>query len=645
MIVQQVFFWIMIVFFALLSAIKTIQKYLNADIELVSKLKFKFPFVIFNKQKYTESTASIFTLNDEPEKSRYRVVASESNKIPPSTTIFTVESEPELLKTVQSAEENNKKLKQIRIKERKHYIKLLLNYSISLNSTILVVGGIAEAYLYGVRLFGNILSILVGHIYAFVIIFPFMYSLDSSLKTPYDYLQKRYNNVKYVKLVCLVVAMFYYVGFISLFLFGCAVALNVLMPSSLSIQTACILLGVYSLAGSLIGGFIQSTKLNVFQFLLVFGGIFVSIVMTIVKHGTSLPQMLNFAAEHNRTILFDLHVDLTTRYTLLNQLSSLTLPWCAKIGIFLPNYMRYRTISNRTKARIFFISNIPIMIVANLLSFMGGGIFCFVYFYGCDPLKAGHIINKNQVGVYWIQTALNQNIPIVCGVVFSCIIFYSLVQHSNGMAVVSKTLYDEIINVYLLDKLNIKEKLRKAVSYTLIVFIGILSILLADAFQYAKNTILSLFFAFNNTTNSPILGLFLVSMLNPYANAPGVTCAFILNLAINYWMALGAIVFSKTPSQEFSSTTDLCSNSSNYTTATNPVLIQDSYYPKDERLYFLYSIASIWYCLFSVLFTIIFGCLFSLIYSIIRTNSFDADRSFSDRKKYLFFYRLIKNTK
>jgi hypothetical protein len=69
--------------------------------------------------------------------------------------------------------------------------------------------------------------------------------------------------------------------------------------------------------------------------------------------------------------------------------------------------------------------------------------------------------------------------------------------------------------------------------------------------------------------------------------------------------------------------------------------LHNEYYPENPLLYFMYSVAPIWYCLFSVLFVLIFGTLFSLIYSCLKTRSFDADSSFKDeRKKYLFFYRI-----
>ena len=97
----------------------------------------------------------------------------------------------------------------------------------------------------------------------------------------------------------------------------------------------------------------------------------------------------------------------------------------------------------------------------------------------------------------------------------------------------------------------IKEKTKFYETLFCIIFGG-LTIGFSILFQYAKNTILSLFFVFSNSLNSPILGLFLLSVLNCKANYVGAILAFIINVGINIWLALGSLVFSNLKSQEYS---------------------------------------------------------------------------------------------
>lgn len=201
-----------------------------------------------------------------------------------------------------------------------------------------------------------------------------------------------------------------------------------------------------------------------------------------------------------------------------------------------------------------------------------------------------------------------------------------MIQYSTGMSFIAHTL-----NTELLSRLTVNENVLRFLKFSTITVIGLASIPYSVLFQYSKNTMLSLFYIFNNSLNSPILGLFLLSMFNPYANYVGAMTAFLLNLAINLWLVLGSLVFSQTRSQEFETST--CSNSTRSTQTIN-------YYPKNEALFLLYSVAPIWYCLFSVLFCFILGSLFSFAYSFVRTGSFDIDHRFRhDRRKYMFFYR------
>ena len=161
----------------------------------------------------------------------------------------------------------------------------------------------------------NIIAVVLGHLYSLAIIFPFMYSLDEKCHTPYDYLKLRYNNREFPKLACLLVAMFYYFSFCSLYLWGCAAIINVLIPE-LNLQMTNAMLGVYSMSGTILGGYIQSTKTNVIQFLIAFFGILFAMKLTLTKEKglETFEKVWDLAKANNRTTFFDTNVDFTTRY-------------------------------------------------------------------------------------------------------------------------------------------------------------------------------------------------------------------------------------------------------------------------------------------------------------------------------------------
>jgi hypothetical protein len=240
---------------------------------------------------------------------------------------------------------------------------------------------------------------------------------------------------------------------------------------------------------------------------------------------------------------------------------------------------------------------------------------------------------------------------------FASIMAYSMVQHSLGIALMSKVVVSEIVKPIFFTNIDLTCKFKTRMTQILTVLFGLISILFAVSFAYVKNTMISLFFMFNNSINSPILGLFFLSAFNPYANGVGAMMAFCSNLAFNWFLGVGAIALSRTKSQEFAPDTHLCEHEYHrnmtslniYNTtylmhhsinATHP--LESDFYPKNSTLYFLFTIAPIWYCLFSVLYTFTSGTLYSFAYSYIVSRSRDADHDFrEERKKYLYFYKMF----
>lgn len=133
--------------------------------------------------------------------------------------------------------------------------------------------------MYGLKMLPNICAVMLGYVYSMLIVYPFMYSLD--IKSPYDYLKKRYGDRDCVKIACLCLAMFYYFSFGSLFLWGCTAIVNLVMREFLNLRLANVILGLFSVTGSFLGGYVQSTRTNVAQFSAVLIGLFLAMYLTL----------------------------------------------------------------------------------------------------------------------------------------------------------------------------------------------------------------------------------------------------------------------------------------------------------------------------------------------------------------------------
>lgn len=142
------------------------------------------------------------------------------------------------------------------------------------------------------------------------------------------------------------------------------------------------------------------------------------------------------------------------------------------------------------------------MFCVNFMFFFSG-ICAYMFYFDCDPVYSGQVANKNQIATKWFIDSISSYIPSLSGIGLSCLFSFSIYQQSTLLSACSKTLVNDVIaQVYLNQKHS--EILKKA----LIIILAALGIAFSALFTKAKNSILSLFFFFNNTFNSPILGLF-----------------------------------------------------------------------------------------------------------------------------------------
>jgi hypothetical protein len=350
------------------------------------------------------------------------------------------------------------------------------------------------------------------------------------------------------------------------------------------------------------------------------------------------------------------------------------------IGLFLPNFKQYNSKHCRNKSKFVLLADLPFMALVNGLVFGAGSFVCFFFFYGCDPFLSKEITNKNQIGVYWIHSILGKNVPILSGIFLSSLLFYSLVQHSYGMSLCATTLLREVIGI---ENNVFTQKFTIIIKRCLITFLSVTSISYSIYFQNVKDTMLSMCFFFNNAINSPLLGLFLVSALNPLANHFGAITAFTCNVLFNLCLGLSRLNSDIYEPKEFKRTTLLCpsghhhyhthnrtyrinyhnnreyfnrqyellraelsdkvfeyNNLTQSTTMAPSAMFNETTSPYDLFLSTIFSISPSWYCLFSVLFTFIFGSILSVLYSIVIEGRLDIDADHAEeRKKYLYYYR------
>ena len=293
----------------------------------------------------------------------------------------------------------------------------LINSYTSFNSTVPVVGVISETYLYGGRMLSNYISVSIGYFFAFFILQPFFFGLDKSIKTPYEYLEKRYGGRKSARAAGAFGGFLFYFGFMALHLWA-AVTIAVTIIPGLPMWLYFVVIGIFGLCGSVFGGLVQSSKISAVQFVIVYVGFCVAIAVSLTSNPkrTALEQW-QLAGQHGQFNFITPKFDFTTRYTIYNQVLSLWIPWTTMHAIFGPSFSRYRSINGKTKSRFILIAHLPAMFIINS-TYVIAGICSFIFFFGCDPYNSHEIFNRSQLTAYFFYKSLPIYVPSLAGILF-----------------------------------------------------------------------------------------------------------------------------------------------------------------------------------------------------------------------------------
>ena len=163
---------------------------------------------------------------------------------------------------------------------------------------------------------------------------------------------------------------------------------------------------IFGLCGSVFGGLVQSKKITAIQFLIVYVGFCLAIAVSLTSNPTKTPsEQWQLAGQYGRFNFITTKLDLTTRYTVYDQMLSLTILWTTMHTIFEPGFSRYRSIDRKTKSRFILIYHLPVMFIVNS-KYVIAGICCFTFF-GCDPFNTREIFNQSQLTAYYLIKAIS----------------------------------------------------------------------------------------------------------------------------------------------------------------------------------------------------------------------------------------------
>ncbi|CAG4961504.1 unnamed protein product [Parnassius apollo] len=386
-------------------------------------------------------------------------------------------------------------------------------------------------------------------------------------------------------------------------------------------------LTVVAIVFNLLGGLAAAIRADVIQTLtmVIVSGAF--IVQATLKAGGP-GKVISDNIEGGRLEFFKFTGDPTVRVdtasALIGQLfMSISIYGCQQTFV-----QRYCSMSSEGRVRRTLIANVPAVFVLFSLSWVVGMALYALYKY-CDPLLAGSIAAPDEVLPYYVQdqfTFLPGMLGLFLGSLFNGALSF-LVSNVNSLATV--TFEDFVSTVPVFKGISDKQQLTviKIIGIVYAILIMCLSLCVGMVGGVVEGSLLV-----TSATSGALLGVFLLAVLVPPANATGALAGMLAAHFITTWMAAGRLLYVNDSVAMLPLSVERCPNATvsvfNHKplpVEVNQTLIQmqsvniTQYSPEDTSavmssgLMKMYSISYMWYAVIGTLTCVTIGTIIGLL--------------------------------
>ncbi|XP_060065377.1 sodium-coupled monocarboxylate transporter 1-like [Ylistrum balloti] len=375
---------------------------------------------------------------------------------------------------------------------------------------------------------------------------------------------------------------------------------------------------ITAIIGTATGGMKAVVWTNVFQFLVVFTGIFSIIVQSAIEVG-SVKSVFDIAYEGMRLRYPYTSPNPTVRHSYWTLIIGSTI----SLIYLLPTQttiQRICSVPTQRDARKMVIISAVTTVVSFLLS-CSVGIFAYSYFYKimCDPLKSEAVDNPNQILPYLV-VVLFRDMPGMAGVFVAAVFSASLNAITSLLSSLSAQTVVDIVRPLVKD---ISEAKATLIAKLCVPVYGVIGIGISFMTAEIEGPLSEIAYSMLSTFGGASAGMFFFAAYCPWANSKGVITGGLTGMGLVMWLALGQ---SFSPTRIRAQTlppvsTDLCWNNhvnqsqlgGNITThsSASAVFIGDR--ENNEGIDVLYSISYYWLIPICMLTTVIVGSVVSVL--------------------------------
>ncbi|KAA8580000.1 sodium-coupled monocarboxylate transporter 1 [Etheostoma spectabile] len=421
-----------------------------------------------------------------------------------------------------------------------------LSLTASFMSAITVLSNPAEVYRYGANIGFYGLAYVMTMVITSEVFLPVFYRL--AITSTYEYLELRFSRAtRLLGTVLFIVQTILYTGIV---IYAPALALH--QVTGMDLWSAVFSTGVVCTFYCTMGGLKAVVWTDVFQLGVMFAGFLSVIIRSVVVQGGVLP-IISDSEQGGRLNFWDFDTNPLRRHTFWTITIGGTFVWVSIYGINQAQVQRYISCKSITHARLSLYINLLGMWAILLCSvFAGMGLFSI--YKNCDPWTAGRVNAPDQLMPYLVMDILG-DYPGLPGLFVAAAYSGSLSTVSSSINALAAVTVEDLIKPYT----NISEKHLSWMAKGLSLIYGVLCIGMAGLASLMGG-ILQAAISIFGIIGGPLLAVFTLGILCPFANSKGALSGLVSGLGVALWVGIGAQIYPPPPemSRPLSLTTEGC---------------------------------------------------------------------------------------
>ncbi|XP_041934507.1 sodium-coupled monocarboxylate transporter 1 isoform X1 [Alosa sapidissima] len=413
-------------------------------------------------------------------------------------------------------------------------VPVAMSLSASFMSAIMVLSTPAEIYRFGALYCYYGLSFVLTVLVCSEVFVPVYYRLG--ITSTYEYLEMRFNRAaRLCGTALFVLQTILYTGIV---IYVPALALN--QVTGFDLWGAVIATGVVCTFYCTLGGLKAVVWTDVLQVGIMVAGLLAVILKSVVRQG-GMATILNDAAEGGRLEIWDFDPNPLRRHTFWTITFGGAFVYIGIYGTNQAQVQRYVSCKTLAHAKMSLYVNLIGLWVILLCSVLAGLCLYSVYKH-CDPWTSGSVSSADQLMPYLVMDILREH-PGLPGLFVAAAYSGTLSTVSSSINALAAVTVEDLVKPYS----NLTEKQLSRLSKALSLVYGALCIGMAGLASIV-DSLLQVAASIFGVVGGPLLGLFMLGILCPFANATGGLAGLFCGLVLSLWVGIGAQLYPPMPS-------------------------------------------------------------------------------------------------